>query len=65
MDTFEREERYVVIKLSHLNGDEQFALRNWLDMYMVKTIEGLVVEADWPEYEPTWAAIEARVKAGG
>ena len=24
-------------------------------------LECVVVEADWPEYEPTWKAIEARV----
>jgi hypothetical protein len=23
--------------------------------------KGLIVESDWPEYEPTWRAIEARV----
>ena len=26
-------------------------------------LECVVVESDWPEYEPTWAAIEARVDA--
>ena len=24
----------------------------------------VVVEKDWPEYEPTWVDIEARVSAG-
>lgn len=27
-----------------------------------RIMECVVVEHDWPEYEPTWAAIEARVR---
>ena len=61
MSEFEREKRYVIIKLSHLNDDEIFGLNNWLDIHMVKPIDGLVVEDDWPEYEPVWKMIEDRV----
>lgn len=72
---FEREERYIVLKitdvLTHLNQSEIDQLR-----HMQRTVEGgralagkpvlrcVVVEKDWPEYDPTWAAIEARVSAG-
>lgn len=71
MTEFNREHRYIVIKLSdmpkaslgvqaHFNAGYR-ALRE--DMYSsgVKDREYLVIERDWPEYEPTWRAIEARV----
>jgi hypothetical protein len=59
---FAREERYIVVKLKHLraNGQES-AMREWLRNYQIPTVDCLVVEHDWPEYEPTWAAIKARV----
>lgn len=69
---FKREIRYVVLKvtdiLKHLTQDEINHL-----MYIGDKIatcrdeEGkppfnaVVVEQDWPEFEPTWAAIEARM----
>lgn len=66
---FMREERYIVFKISDLGnslkGDEIRRLaqeyaeyRQWLGK---KPLECVVVESDWPEYEPTWKAIEARV----
>lgn len=71
MTEFSRKHRYIVIKLSdmpkaslgvqaHFNAGYR-ALRE--DMYSsgVKDREYLVIESDWPEYEPTWRAIEARV----
>lgn len=69
---FTREARYVVLKdaevMQCLSVNEIIELRRieakvvahraelgkpWLDC--------VVVESDWPEYEPTWRAIEARV----
>lgn len=72
-----RENRYLVVKRSDLQA-AFFMLRPELSAMfetILKTIElarkargkpplcCVVVESDWPEYEPTWAAIEARVDA--
>lgn len=64
--------RYMVIKMSHaehaLTKEERDLL--WkLGMKVAKwrraegrtPFECLVVEHDWPEYEPVWQSIEARV----
>jgi hypothetical protein len=70
-NNFKREARYVVLKnadiMQCLTVNELIELRRiqakavahraklgkpWLDC--------VVVESDWPEYEPTWRAIEAR-----
>ncbi|MBK5002656.1 hypothetical protein IAE37_004932 [Pseudomonas sp. S31] len=63
---FQREDRYIVIKRSDLAKvpvayrsalvDPLFHLQAHLPQR-----ECLVIESDWPEYEPTWAAIQARV----
>lgn len=69
-----RENRYLIFKLS----DVETAL-TYKEKLMLKTLaqtvddsrkasgkiplECVVVESDWPEYEPTWDAIERRVDA--
>ena len=66
---FNREERYIVFKISDLGnslkGDEIRRLaREYAEhrqRLRKKPLECVVVESDWPEYEPTWQAIEARV----
>lgn len=66
---FTREERYIVFKLSDLGnslkGDEIRRLaREYAEQRHLKgkkPLECVVVEKGWPEYEPTWRAIEARV----
>lgn len=66
---FMREERYIVFKMSDLGnslkGDEIRRLAReyaeYRQLLRKKPLECLVVEKDWPEYEPTWKAIEARV----
>ena len=66
---FKREDRYIVFKLSDLGnslkGDEIRRLaREYAEQRSLKgkpPLECVVVESDWPEYEPTWKAIEARV----
>ena len=66
---FKREERYIVFKLADLGtsfkGDE---IRQLAREYVEQRrrngkppLECVVVESDWPEYEPTWKAIEARM----
>jgi hypothetical protein len=72
---FVRENRYAVLKwkdvAATLNPSEIDDLRHI--MWKVndhreargkpRFISCVVVESDWPEFEPTWAAIEARMKA--
>ena len=68
---FVREKRYTVIKSTDieafLNPAERLALDSIMaKIEMARVLEGkapldaVVVESDWPEYEPTWKAIEAR-----
>lgn len=68
-----REYRYMVFKLKDIKAaltqDERDILERLLDdVYAYRVGEGkaplecVVVESDWPEYEPTWKAIEERVK---
>ena len=78
MPDFEKEDRYLVIKKSDLNhvleslntAFPAAALRTILEQVQEyrmargasPNMECVVVESDWPEYEPTWAAIEERMK---
>lgn len=69
---FEREQRYVVVKISdfHAAGitDAEIqafnAVCDKVSRSRIQRSKGLlecvVVEKDWPEYEPTWAAIAKR-----
>lgn len=70
-----RENRYLVIKRSdipkYLNFSDQAVLGALASDISDKRnedgrppLECVVVESDWPEYEPTWAAIGVRVDAG-
>lgn len=66
MDTFERENRYIVLKRKHLASlpDElQIRLKPALEdaAQLLPKFDCLVVESDWPEYEPAWRAIEQRM----
>ena len=69
---FEREERYIVFKLpdveEHFTPGEKQQLARLAEVQRVgrseagkPPLECVVVEADWPEYGPTWKAIEARM----
>lgn len=72
IDTFKREIRYTVIKhkdsLVALNKKEREKLReleskghNYRSNIGKPPLVCVVVESDWPEYEPTWKAIEERM----
>jgi hypothetical protein len=65
-------DRYIVLKLTdcnkHLSGqnwEELQKVRHAVRMGRIKEGKGdltvIVVESDWPEYEPVWQAIERRV----
>lgn len=76
MPTFNREPRYVVLKLADiiaagLTSEERQELTRLIVKVARSRLERdkpplrcVVVEADWPEYEPTWQAIERRVTNG-
>ncbi|ATP44395.1 hypothetical protein CR511_10175 [Pseudomonas putida] len=63
---FERENRYIVIKRSDLAKvpvNYRSALVEPVSHLQahLPPRECLVIESDWPEYEPAWTAIKARV----
>ena len=69
-----REDRYIVIKRKDVRNaltDEELGQLQSLLFKVADYRTGLgkqpmtcvVVESDWPEYEPTWNAIEDRVEA--
>lgn len=68
---FQREDRYIVIKrsdLQHAGHHELIAfhganhnLRESMSKNGVPDRQFVVIESDWPEYEPAWAMIEARM----
>ena len=59
-EKFEREERYIVFKVKDLSEHKLSWVRDVISLNDIPTVDAVVVEADWPEYEPTWAAIERR-----
>jgi hypothetical protein len=48
----ELEERYIVVKIKDLNEDQLRILQLSIKGYDIPTQECLVVEPDWPQYEP-------------
>jgi len=69
---FNRETRYVVFKLTDMqnalspleNGliyDALVKINHYRTNRGKSHLTCVVVEEDWPEYEPTWRAIEARM----
>lgn len=53
-----REERYIVVKLKHLEDVSVAALREYLQEWQIPTQECVVVESDWPNYEMVWKSIQ-------
>jgi NTP pyrophosphatase (non-canonical NTP hydrolase) len=74
MSTFQREDRYIVLKskdIQHLSAANMQKLQDVCGrIKIIRTergkhdIECVVIESDWPEYEVAWALIEARVSGG-
>lgn len=61
---FQREDRYIVIKRSDLakrHPKDREMLQHALWAIGRSPREYLVIESDWPEYEPAWQMIERRV----
>lgn len=75
MSDFIREIRYVVLKASDVSAagltntemDSLEAICRKVDQYRNDAgkpdLRTVVVEKDWPEYEPTWQAIESRMSS--
>lgn len=61
MSEFKREGRYIVVKPDCEDSLRTERLRNYIDEMCFHTPDCVVVEADWPEYEPVWRMIERRV----
>jgi FtsZ-binding cell division protein ZapB len=57
---FKREDRYAVIKYSQLTDAQIGFLKNCIFGEGIPTVECVVVESDWPEYETVWGMIENR-----
>ncbi|MBZ9780878.1 hypothetical protein K9857_04850 [Pseudomonas sp. REP124] len=57
-EQFEREDRYIVLKLKRLPSYEVAYLQ---DRHAKAMVECVVVEHDWPEYNLVWAMIEHRM----
>lgn len=72
MNDFAREERYVVFKIEdivkYLHEVDREVIRSIGDrLSLLRKADGkrplvsLVIESDWPEYEPAYSQIKARV----
>lgn len=62
MDTFKREIRYTVIKRKDLNEHQRYYLDAYLLDFDVNVVrDPVVIEKDWPEFEPVWTMLEYRV----
>lgn len=60
MNEFKREERYTVIKHNQLTDKQKQYLKDCIFGEGIPTVECLVIESDWPEYEPVWSMLEKR-----
>ncbi|MDU9399013.1 hypothetical protein [Pseudomonas sp. zfem003] len=60
--TFQRESRYIVVKLKDLAPGQEADIREHLTELSAQPVDSLVIERDWPEYEPAWRMIQARVE---
>ncbi|KWV72127.1 hypothetical protein [Pseudomonas fluorescens] len=61
MSEFKREVRYTVIKHSQLTESQMQYLKGCIFGEGIPTVKAVVVESDWPEFEPVWKMIEDRV----
>lgn len=61
MSSFKREVRYTVIKHSQLTDAQIGFLKNCIHGEGIPTVEAVVVESDWSEFEPVWKMIEDRI----
>lgn len=58
MSDFEREERYVVVKLKDLTPAQRTALQCHLDVHATPTREAVVAEPHHPHHMETWENVQ-------
>jgi len=63
MSEFKKEERYIVVKIKKLLPEQVQCLRQYLFSQGIETVECVVVESDWPNYEHVWETVR-QVAAG-
>lgn len=60
MKEFKREERYTVIKHNQLTDKQVQYLKDCIFGEGIPTVKCVVIESDWPEYEPVWDMLKTR-----
>jgi hypothetical protein len=60
-ETIKREERYLVVKRKYLTESQYEDLEDFVDSLGISTTGCVVIETDWPEYEPVWSMLEKRI----
>ena len=55
------EARYVVFKIDDLIGCGEWMLDDLIDH--VPQVEGVIIEKDWPEYQPTVDLLMERIES--
>jgi len=58
LSNFEREKRYVVIKLKHLNEKEILSLEGKLEALKIRTVDCVVYESKWPCVDAVWKMVK-------
>lgn len=64
MTEFQREERYVVIKISKMHPHPTFRAKHLSALkrdHGDALVDCVVVERDWPEHEHVWSMLESRI----
>ena len=72
-ERFEREDRYIVFKKSHLTQEQLEKVERLIHEgprglpssshdWPLPTVHCVVIESDWPEYELAWQMIEKRMQ---
>lgn len=59
MSGFEREERYIVIKIKDLDELSYTAVQNFLVREYISTREAVVIESHWPIYDAVWDMVKS------
>lgn len=71
-ESFKPEVRYIVFKISDIDSYLSKQDRRDIEMHAAKiavnrvvdnrgALNGIFIERDWPEYEPTWNALAGRI----
>ena len=55
---FKKEDRYIVIKRKVLTQEAESNLRDLLLTFKIPTVDCVVIEHDWPNYDQAWSSIE-------